>query len=215
MKDIIRINQLAGLITEGQAYKMMQILNEESDEDLIKQLIDLPITYDDKNKKTVSYGNFFVIKEPWFGKNRDVDDSFIFRVYSRLNKNRNPRTGPPSESFNSEDPKEIAYFVKSGGKNPLYPIGNPAKILIDVYLVKRIEILRKIGLENKLGSYADTPVAASELDPDILKDPDFRKGVSIYIRKGTKGTYYKKEGEFEDEEGNTADVKKTDIEFLD
>ena len=28
MKDIIRMNQLAGIITEGQARKMMQILNE-------------------------------------------------------------------------------------------------------------------------------------------------------------------------------------------
>ena len=29
MKDIIRMNQLAGIITEGQARKMMQVLNEE------------------------------------------------------------------------------------------------------------------------------------------------------------------------------------------
>jgi hypothetical protein len=36
MKDIIRMNQLAGLITEGQAKKMMEILNEElSDEQII------------------------------------------------------------------------------------------------------------------------------------------------------------------------------------
>jgi hypothetical protein len=28
MKDIIRMNQLAGLITEGQARKMIQVLNE-------------------------------------------------------------------------------------------------------------------------------------------------------------------------------------------
>lgn len=31
MKDIIRMNQLAGLITESQAKKMMQILNEEEE----------------------------------------------------------------------------------------------------------------------------------------------------------------------------------------
>jgi hypothetical protein len=31
MKDIIRMNQLAGLITEGQARKMMEVLNEEED----------------------------------------------------------------------------------------------------------------------------------------------------------------------------------------
>ena len=29
MKDIVRMNQLAGIITEGQAKKMMAILNEE------------------------------------------------------------------------------------------------------------------------------------------------------------------------------------------
>ena len=29
MKEIIRMNQLAGIITEGQAKKMMEILNEE------------------------------------------------------------------------------------------------------------------------------------------------------------------------------------------
>ena len=30
MKDIIRMNQLAGIITEGQAKKMMEVLNEDS-----------------------------------------------------------------------------------------------------------------------------------------------------------------------------------------
>jgi hypothetical protein len=30
MKDLIRMNQLAGIITEGQAKKMMEILNEDS-----------------------------------------------------------------------------------------------------------------------------------------------------------------------------------------
>lgn len=42
MKDIIRMNQLAGIITEGQARKMMEILNEETSYkteilDLVKQ----------------------------------------------------------------------------------------------------------------------------------------------------------------------------------
>lgn len=32
MKDIIRMNQLAGIITEGQAKKMMQILNEDNNQ---------------------------------------------------------------------------------------------------------------------------------------------------------------------------------------
>jgi hypothetical protein len=44
MKDIIRTNQLAGIITEGQVRKMMEILNEEENNEysfknLIKQWI--------------------------------------------------------------------------------------------------------------------------------------------------------------------------------
>jgi hypothetical protein len=44
MKDIIRMNQLAGIITEGQARKMMEILNKEENneysfENLIKQWV--------------------------------------------------------------------------------------------------------------------------------------------------------------------------------
>jgi hypothetical protein len=35
MKDIIRMNQLAGIITEGQARKMMQVLNEEGFTDFL------------------------------------------------------------------------------------------------------------------------------------------------------------------------------------
>ena len=73
MKDIIRMNQLAGIITEGQARKMMTILNEDENMDLmsfiknnkseiIKQLnqqeaknrkaktIDFEVSYEDKNK---------------------------------------------------------------------------------------------------------------------------------------------------------------------
>ena len=33
MKDIIRINQLAGIITEGQACKMLEILNENEEKE--------------------------------------------------------------------------------------------------------------------------------------------------------------------------------------
>ena len=41
MKDIIKMNQLAGVITEGQAKKMMQILNEaDSDVEKLKDYIE-------------------------------------------------------------------------------------------------------------------------------------------------------------------------------
>ena len=56
MKDLIRMNQLAGLITEGQARKMMAILNEESkgwlgtgiDEETLKTFI---VLYHDDNEQ--------------------------------------------------------------------------------------------------------------------------------------------------------------------
>ena len=41
MKDIIRMNQLAGLITEGQARKMMEVLNEaDSDVEKLKDYLE-------------------------------------------------------------------------------------------------------------------------------------------------------------------------------
>jgi len=41
MKDLIRMNQLAGLITENQAQKMMAVLNEEKSwDDVDKELAD-------------------------------------------------------------------------------------------------------------------------------------------------------------------------------
>lgn len=38
MKDIIRMNQLAGIITEGQAKKMIQVLNEDEGTDILSFL---------------------------------------------------------------------------------------------------------------------------------------------------------------------------------
>jgi hypothetical protein len=37
MKDIIRMNQLAGIITEGQARKMMEVLDEEESNEVLTQ----------------------------------------------------------------------------------------------------------------------------------------------------------------------------------
>ena len=39
MKDIIRMNQLAGIITEGQAKKMMEILNENQNPDYVSMMV--------------------------------------------------------------------------------------------------------------------------------------------------------------------------------
>ena len=43
MKDIIRMNQLAGLITEGQARKMMRVLNENEEENDIISFLETHI----------------------------------------------------------------------------------------------------------------------------------------------------------------------------
>jgi len=47
MKDIIRMNQLAGLITEGQARKMMEILNENIGSTDSVRLFDFPQNIND------------------------------------------------------------------------------------------------------------------------------------------------------------------------
>jgi len=47
MKDIIRMNQLAGLITEGQARKMMQVLNENIGSTDSVRLFDFPQNIND------------------------------------------------------------------------------------------------------------------------------------------------------------------------
>jgi hypothetical protein len=49
MKDIIRLNQLAGTITEGQAKKMLKILNEnKNSSDLIVHYYKQPDDYNEK-----------------------------------------------------------------------------------------------------------------------------------------------------------------------
>lgn len=75
MKDIIRMNQLAGLITEGQARKMMEILNEEVGylsqdiDDLIQKGLqaDRTIKAQNQNKKA--------IETPWNELDQDFSDS--------------------------------------------------------------------------------------------------------------------------------------------
>jgi hypothetical protein len=50
MKDIIRMNQLAGIITEGQAKKMMTILNEEE--------VDEMATLNEANPDVTKFKNY-------------------------------------------------------------------------------------------------------------------------------------------------------------
>ena len=75
MKEIIRMNQLAGIITEGQARKMMVILNEEVGylsqdiDDLIQKGLqaDRTIKAQNQNKKA--------IETPWNELDQDFSDS--------------------------------------------------------------------------------------------------------------------------------------------
>jgi hypothetical protein len=48
MKDLIRMNQLAGVITEGQAKKMMHVLNEGMTEDDLSIGEDYDLYFKDK-----------------------------------------------------------------------------------------------------------------------------------------------------------------------
>ncbi len=76
MKDIIRMQQLAGIITEGQAKKMMQVLNEENGTKSLKDFVEEYIT--------------------------DIDD-FMNNDYF-INKGEVMFTIPYTENYSSEDP---------------------------------------------------------------------------------------------------------------
>ena len=69
MKDIIRMNQLAGIITEGQAKKMMEILNEE---------VKLPLVGDEFSYPEEEDNKIVVTK---------IDDNYIYaRSKTKANK---------------------------------------------------------------------------------------------------------------------------------
>jgi len=78
MKDIIRMNQLAGLITEGQAKKMMKVLNENEEDTLVKE--NTPVSKDKKIeviKEWIWYTcNEGQAKEDIDQYNKMVDDYF-------------------------------------------------------------------------------------------------------------------------------------------
>ena len=57
MKDIIRMNQLAGIITEGQARKMLEVLNENIKLDNFKELLNR--FHNDKMVSLEDLGNAF------------------------------------------------------------------------------------------------------------------------------------------------------------
>jgi hypothetical protein len=91
MKDLIRMNQLAGIITEGQAKKMIQILNEENKENedevpltsKVKSFINKAIS---DSKKDGEFEN--LKKADWF-ENELIDELiglFLEKDYDRASK---------------------------------------------------------------------------------------------------------------------------------
>jgi hypothetical protein len=94
MKDIIRMNQLAGIITEGQARKMMQILNEENGTKSLEDFVEEYIT--DINE---------FMNDDWFIDNGKV----MFTI-------------PYTENYSSEDPAMPSEDV-TGLKNILQQKG--------------------------------------------------------------------------------------------
>jgi hypothetical protein len=94
MKDIIRMNQLAGIITEGQARKMMQILKEENGTKSLEDFVEEYIT--DINE---------FMNDDWFIDNGNV----MFTI-------------PYTENYSSEDPAMPSEDV-TGLKNILQQKG--------------------------------------------------------------------------------------------
>jgi hypothetical protein len=93
MKDIIRMNQLAGLITEGQAKKMMEVLNEDKIEEVT------PNTSKLYNK---FWGDFESAKE--INKRiKDMDDNELLKIYNNE---------PVSDKLNSPRKIQVALIKK-------------------------------------------------------------------------------------------------------
>jgi hypothetical protein len=76
MKDLIRMNQLAGVITESQANKMMQILNEENDmtipSSIVSKYVRMKSLFGDKAGDMELITKIKPIVTTFFPKNLDV-----------------------------------------------------------------------------------------------------------------------------------------------
>jgi hypothetical protein len=209
MKDIIRMNQLAGIITEGQARKMMQVLNEEevdSIENLEKQLESLPL-YDknDKENTTLKYGKYIFFRHPSSPTNDDYDEYKFY--YGAFDKK-----GTWIAGENTID--ELLSYLGLKKRKP-NPLRRDAKILTNVYYIKDEGMdLKRKGLE-EYSPWAGGAVSQAELEENGLYDPMvLRKIGTLYIRKGSTGIYNPKTGDFEDEDGNESSVSEEYIKYI-
>jgi len=106
MKDIIRMNQLAGLITEGQAKKMMKVLNENNTNLL---------------EKYVNILSKQVIQPNMFKNNFRIWEPALFYDYDEAVKNKMIETNKISKEefnklhneLNSESNYPFNYFVRN------------------------------------------------------------------------------------------------------
>jgi hypothetical protein len=200
MKDIIRMNQLAGIITEGQARKMIEVLDGEvSIENLEDQISSLPL-YDenDKENTTVKYGKYVFLKKIY----RPDYPPYYFAYDSEgIYKNANSTPGELLDYLNL--------------KNSPSEGGAEAKILTNVYYIEDEGFdLKRKGLEEYY-PYSGGAVTQAELEEAGLYNPNnLRKIGFLYIRKGSVGTYDQNDNTFEDEEGNTTSVDEKYIKYL-
>ena len=105
MKDIIRMNQLAGLITEGQARKMMEILGEDMGLTPLQQYIynyEVEVSGEDQAQKFLDdikklntpddVYNYYAYDRDWEGS-MDDDLENIYKQVKRKFKNLNESEG--------------------------------------------------------------------------------------------------------------------------
>jgi hypothetical protein len=204
MKDIIRMNQLAGIITESQARRMMEVLGEEevnSIENLEKQLESLPL-YDenDEENTTLKYGKYFFAK-------MSSKNPTGYMYYAHDNEKNSFVANEPTPS------KLLSYLgIKKQKTNSLR---RDAKILTNVYYIEDEGMdLKRKGLE-EYSPWAGGAVSQAELEENGLYDPMvLRKIGTLYIRKGSTGIYNPKTGDFEDEDGNEASVSEEYIKYI-
>ena len=105
MKDIIRMNQLAGIITEGQAKKMMAILNEAED-------FKVGETYT-ASMPTDSTGNKRMdVKVKFLGKGRSNDGTLIVTPIQDV-KYKNSESGQEDRFEKDKQYNTEAKYLKS------------------------------------------------------------------------------------------------------
>ena len=105
MKDLIRMNQLAGIITEGQAKKMMAILNEAED-------FKVGETYT-ASMPTDSTGNKRMdVKVKFLGKGRSNDGTLIVTPIQDV-KYKNSESGQEDRFEKDKQYNTEAKYLKS------------------------------------------------------------------------------------------------------